>query len=75
MKSRAGRKTRAEVIEMADFPRYNGLFDLIDNDGESDEFFSALPAYVKDMIGQRAEDIRSKEELFAYADNLLRGDH
>lgn len=59
---------------MTEFPKYNGLFDLIDNDDESNQFFSALPSYVKDSIGQRADSIVSRDALYSYADNLLQGD-
>ena len=53
-----------------DFDAYNGLYDLL----ESNDFYTALPAFVKDSIDQRAEDICSRDELFSYAESLLQGD-
>lgn len=75
MESIPSGKDTSEVIDMSEMNnKFNGLFDLIDNDDESNEFFSSLPSYVKDAIGQRAENIRSRDALYTYADNLLQGD-
>lgn len=57
-----------------DFDAYNSLYDLLDSDEESNDFYTALPAFVKDSIDQRAEDICSRDELFSYAESLLQGD-
>ena len=53
---------------------YNNLYDLIDSDEDSNEFYAALPGYVKDTIDRRAENIRSRDMLYTYAENLLQGD-
>ena len=50
---------------------YSGLYDLLDLDEESSDFYTALPAYVKDQIDQRAEDICSRNALYSYAETLL----
>ena len=49
------------------------LFDLLDRDEESGEFYSALPAEVKDALDQSCGLIHSREELYARAEALLQG--
>ncbi len=54
--------------------QYNGLYSLIEQDDAAEEYFDALPEYVKDSICQRADNIRTISDLESYADNLLAGD-
>lgn len=54
--------------------KYDGLYNLIEKDDGAEEYFDALPEYVKDSICQRAENICSRSDLESYAGNLLRGD-
>lgn len=53
---------------------YNGLYDLIETNGEANELYASLPDYVQDAICQRADSVCTTDELRSYADNLLRGD-
>lgn len=57
-----------------DFSDYNGLYDLLDSDEESNDFYTALPAFIKDSIDQRAEEICSRDDLYAYAETLMQGE-
>ncbi len=57
-----------------EFTEYNGLYDLLDNDEESNDFYTALPAFIKDSIDQRAEVICNRDELYAYAESLMQGE-
>lgn len=53
---------------------YYDLFDLLEQDIEAEEFYAELPEYIREMIEDRADSIRSTEDLQSYADNLLSGD-
>lgn len=54
--------------------RYHGLYNLMEADDEAEEYFDALPEYIKDTICQRAENVCSREDLQDYAENLLHSD-
>ena len=54
---------------------YEGLFDLIEKDQNAKEFYSTLPDYMKEMMSQRSQNVRTEEELRDYAEMLSRGDH
>lgn len=54
---------------------YYDLFDLIEQDDAAEDFFVNLPEYIQEMIEDRADEIRSLQDLQSYADNLLSGDH
>ena len=47
------------------------LFDLLDEDYEAEEFFQELPEYVREYIEDRANGIRSLEDLRRCADLFL----
>jgi hypothetical protein len=54
--------------------KYPSMYELLDDSGEAREYFDGLPDYVRDQIGQRAQNVNSFESLRDYAENLLRGD-
>lgn len=54
--------------------KYPGLHTLIAEDVRAREYYKALPDYVQDQIGTRAQNVNSFESLRDYAENLLRGD-
>ena len=54
--------------------KYSGLGALIKDDAQAKQYFSSLPGYVRDQIGQRDSNINSFDSLKDYAENLLRGD-
>lgn len=54
--------------------RYSSLNDLLQQDSEAVDYFSALPEYVKEQVNQRAHSVNSLASLQDYAENLLRGD-
>jgi hypothetical protein len=54
--------------------KYPGLFQLIDQEDEANQYFSSLPAYVQEQMCRRAESINSMASLQDYAENILRGD-
>lgn len=54
--------------------KYDGLYNLIEQNGSAENFFNSLPDYVQDMISQRASNICTETDLYSYAENLLRGD-
>lgn len=56
------------------FKEYDGLYDLVENDEEADEYFRSLPDYVQETIASRADNICSMRDLETYAGNLLAGD-
>ena len=51
--------------------RYDGLYSLMEQDDAAEEYFDALPEYIKDSICQRAETICSRSELESCAHTLL----
>ena len=55
--------------------KYTDLTALLDSNVEAKNYFNSLPAYVKDQINDRAENINSFESLRDYSENLLRGDN
>ena len=54
--------------------KYESLDVLIAENQSANQYFSSLPAYVKEQMSQRASSINSLASLQDYADNLLRGD-
>lgn len=50
---------------------YYDLFELLDNDDEAEGFFHGLPEYAREIIEDRAEKIRSIEDLKDTAETLL----
>ena len=54
--------------------KYSDLYSLIQQDAEAGRYYSSLPDYVKQSIGQRASNVNSIESLRDYAENLLRDD-
>ena len=52
----------------------NGLQDLIQQNSSANAYFASLPSYVQEIIMERAENIRSEDDLKCYANNLLAGD-
>ena len=53
---------------------YSGLDELIKNDSVAKQYYSKLPQYVQEQIGQKAHNVNSLASLQDYAENLLRGD-
>lgn len=54
--------------------KYDGLYQLMEENMEAQQFYASLPDYVQETIHSRADNVRSLEELQRYADNLLQGD-
>lgn len=54
---------------------YRNLDQMLCDDPQAGALFDSLPDYVQDSIRQRGGNVRSLDELQAYADNLLQGDH
>jgi hypothetical protein len=54
--------------------KYSGLNDLLRDNKEANAYFENLPAYVKDAIRKRADNINSFASLKTYANNLTQGD-
>jgi hypothetical protein len=54
--------------------KYSDLYSLIQQDAEAGRYYSSLPDYVKQSIGQRSSSVNSFESLRDYAENLLRDD-
>ncbi len=54
--------------------KYSGLNDLLNDNQEASAYFTSLPAYVRDAIRQRADNINSFASLKTYANNLTQGD-
>ncbi len=52
----------------------NSLQDLIQQNSSANAYFASLPSYVQETILERAENIRSEDDLKCYANNLLAGD-
>ena len=51
--------------------RFYDLFDLLEEDSEAEEFYQELPEYVREFIEDRADSVRSLEDLRQCADNFL----
>ena len=54
--------------------QYKDLQALLAQDPQAQQYFDALPSYVKDHIATRARGVNSMDSLQDYAQNLLRGD-
>lgn len=54
--------------------KYNDLYNLINDNAEAGKFFDSLPYYVQETIIERSNNILTKNDLYSYADNILRGD-
>jgi hypothetical protein len=54
--------------------KYSGLNDLLRDSKEASAYFANLPAYVRDAIRKRADNINSFASLKTYANNLTQGD-
>lgn len=54
--------------------KYTDLQTLISSDKNADDYFNALPDYVREQISTRSQSVNSIESLQDYAENLLRGD-
>lgn len=54
--------------------KYSDLNTLIQQNAEAGRYFSSLPDYVKESIGERSSSVNSFESLRDYAENLLRDD-
>ena len=52
----------------------DGLDSLLTNNREAREYFSGLPDYIREMVEQRGQSVRSIHELRRYAENLMEGD-
>ena len=66
-----------EVIPMSyrnDAFEPEGLDALLESNSDAHQYFSALPEYVRQMIEQRGPRIRTEDELYRYAENLIQGD-
>ena len=50
---------------------YYDLFDLLEEDSEAEEFYLELPEYVREFIEDRADSVRSLDDLRECADNFL----
>ena len=50
------------------------LSSLLAGSHETNAYFNSLPDYIRDMIAQRRQTIKSEDELRGYADCLLQGD-
>ena len=53
---------------------FKNLFELIRQSPEARRYYEALPTYVREQMGQRADNINSLASLQDYAENLTRGD-
>jgi hypothetical protein len=53
---------------------YYDLFDLLEQDIESGDYYSELPLYVQEMIEDRADSVRTFEDLKNYAEDFLNGE-
>lgn len=51
-----------------------GLDGLLTTSKNAQQYFSALPEYVQEMIIQRKNNIKSEDELHRYSDNIMQGD-
>lgn len=47
---------------------------LLQNDKKLERYFYSLPGYVQETIRERADNINSSDDLYAYAENYTRGD-
>lgn len=54
--------------------KYSGLYELIENDNEANDYFDNLPDYVKESIQEREQNINSFDSLRDYAANLMRNE-
>lgn len=48
-----------------------GLGHLLETDGRAYEFFQTLPIFVQDAVREHADQIRTKAELSAYANQAI----
>ncbi len=54
--------------------KYSGLYELIENDSEANNYYQSLPDYAKQSICAREQNINSFASLQDYAENLLRNE-
>lgn len=54
--------------------KYHDMYELFQHDQDAKQYFDKLPAYVRDQISTRAENVNSFASLQDYAENLTRGD-
>ena len=51
--------------------KYYDLFDLLESDCEAEDYFCELPEYAREIIEDRADKIKTFDELRQNAENLL----
>ena len=54
--------------------RYENLGEMLKSDPTIFNYYTNLPIYVRSMIARRSGNVKTEEELHAYAENLLKGD-
>lgn len=54
--------------------RYENLGEMLKSDPAIFDYYTSLPVYVRSMIARRSGNVKTEEELHAYADNLMQGD-
>lgn len=62
--------TSCEVKQM----KYPNLNVLLQNEPQAQQYFNALPDYVRSQITTRSWNVNSFDSLRDYAENLTRGD-
>ena len=50
---------------------YYDLFELLEDDNEADGFFRGLPEYAREIIEDRAEKIRTIQDLKDTAETII----
>jgi hypothetical protein len=53
---------------------FGDLTSLLKNNKEAYDYFTGLPQYVREMISDRRDNVKTIDDLRTYADNLLSGD-
>lgn len=54
--------------------KYENLGDMLKSEPRIFDYYTGLPVYVRSMIARRSDNVKTEEELHAYAENLLQGD-
>ena len=54
--------------------KYHDLKDMLITNEKIREYYRSLPQYAQEMIGARAGNIKSEDELRRFAENCLQGD-
>ena len=54
--------------------KYENLGDMLKKNPNIFDYYTGLPIYVRSMIARRSDNIKTEEQLHAYAENLLQGD-